>query len=129
MRVGLIMLVSALGLASRRYASTLPLFLSRYAGDTLWALAVFLGIGFLWPGAKTRSVALLALGISVAVELSQLYHASWIDAIRGTAIGGLALGYQFVGSDLVCYTAGVGLGALGEWLTRRGPREKSVVAR
>jgi hypothetical protein len=44
-----------------------------------------------------------------------LYHAGWIDAIRATRLGGLILGYGFLWSDLVCYAAGVGLGAILEW--------------
>ena len=55
---------------------------------------------------------MLALAFSVAVELSQLYHAPWIDSIRQTTLGGLILGFDFVWSDLVCYALGVGLGVL-----------------
>ena len=59
---------------------------------------------------------MLALAFSVAVELSQLYHASWIDSIRHTTLGGLILGFDFVWSDLACYALGVGLGVSGEIL-------------
>ena len=34
------------------------------------------------------------------VEESQLYHASWIDSIRGTTLGALVLGHGFLWSDL-----------------------------
>jgi hypothetical protein len=43
-----------------------------------------------------------------------LYHAPWIDSIRGTTLGGLILGYGYLWSDLACYAVGVGLGALME---------------
>ena len=55
---------------------------------------------------------MLALAFSVAVELSQLYHAPWIDSIRHTTIGGLILGFGFLWSDLACYALGVVLGVL-----------------
>ena len=110
----LIVVVSALGIGSRRYAAVLPGFVAAYAGDTLWALAAFLGFGVLLPRASTRKVALLAMAFSVAVELSQLYHAPWIDAIRGTTVGGLILGFGFLWSDLACYALGVGIGVLIE---------------
>jgi hypothetical protein len=113
--MGLIGLVCALGIGSRRYALVLPEVIAAYAGDTLWALAVFLGIGLLWPRASTGRVAGGALVVCLAVELSQLYHAPWIDAIRGTRLGGLILGFGFLWSDLVCYTAGVGLGVVFEF--------------
>lgn len=110
-QIALIVLVCALGLGSRRFGDALPGFVAAYAGDTLWALAAFLGIGLLVPRASTGIVALAALGVSLAVELSQLYHAPWIDSIRGTTPGGLLLGFAFVWSDLACYAVGVGLGA------------------
>jgi hypothetical protein len=110
----LIVLVSILGIGSRRFGSILPGFIATYAGDSLWALAAFLAIGVILPRASTQTVALLALFLSVAVELSQLYHAPWIDSIRSTTVGGLLLGFGFLWSDLACYTAGVGMGVLME---------------
>jgi Protein of unknown function (DUF2809) len=116
----LIALVSILGIGSRRYAHILPSFLTAYAGDTSWALAAFLGMGLLLPRASTGTIALLAMILSVAVELSQLYHSPWIDAIRQTTLGGLILGFGFLWSDLVCYALGVGLGTLLELIYALG---------
>ena len=62
-------------------------------------------------------LGLLAIGISFAIELSQLYRAPWIDSIRATRPGALVLGQGFLWSDLVCYSAGVVLAmALDAWL-------------
>jgi hypothetical protein len=102
-------LVVVMGLASRRYAADLPSFLARYAGDTLWAATVFVLIGVLrarWP---TGRVAAAALATSYGVEISQLYHAPWIDAVRATRLGALVLGYGFLWSDVACYTVGVAI--------------------
>ena len=107
-------LVIALGLASRQYAAVLPAFVAEYAGDTLWALMVFLIVGLLAPRWSSLRVAAAALAISFAVEVSQLYHAPWIDAIRDTRVGGLVLGFGFLWSDLACYTLGVALGVMLE---------------
>lgn len=112
--IALIALVVVLGLGSRRFASRLPGFVAAYAGDTLWALAAFLGVGLLLPRTPTWRVALLSLGFSAGIEVSQLYHAPWIDSIRGTTVGGLVLGFGFVWSDLACYAVGVGLGVVIE---------------
>lgn len=109
------MVVVALGLASRRYGSHLPPFLAEYAGDTLWALLVFLGVSALRPRAPLLHRGATALGFAVVVEVSQLYHAPWIDAIRATRIGGLVLGFGFLWTDLVCYGAGVLLGVCLDW--------------
>lgn len=119
-------MVTVLGLASRRYAPVLPDVVARYAGDTLWALLAFIVIGVLAPRWRTARVAGLALAVSYLVEISQLYHAPWIDAIRATRAGALALGMGFLWSDLVCYAAGVALGAGVESVTalraRSSPR-------
>ena len=117
LQFALIVVVSFLGIGSRRYGGHLPGFIADYAGDTLWALAAFLGFGLVLPLASTRTVAVLALVLSFAVELSQLYHASWIDSIRHTTLGGLLLGFDFVWSDLACYFVGVGLGVLMEQIS------------
>src|SRR5262245_19178640 len=102
-------LVVALGLASRRYPALLPDFISRYAGDTLLAVMVFGILGTLATRWSSLRVATVTLCVSYAVELSQLYHAPWIDGIRATRLGGLVLGIGFLWSDIVCYTVGVAL--------------------
>lgn len=112
--LGQIALVVLLGLGSRRFAAHLPAFVAAYAGDTLWATAAFLGFGLVMPRASTWAVAVLAMAISVLVEAGQLYKAPWIDSIRRTTLGGLALGFDFVWGDLACYAVGVVLGILIE---------------
>jgi len=104
-----ICLIVALGLASRRYASSLPVFLARYAGDTLWAMVMFGVVGLLAAEWSSFRVAVATLMQSYAIEGSQLSHASWLDAVRQTRFGGLVLGYGFLWSDIVCYTVGVGI--------------------
>jgi Protein of unknown function (DUF2809) len=111
-------LAATLGIGSRRYAYILPRFIAAYAGDTLWALAAFLGFGLCLPSASTGTIAMLAMAFFVAIELSQFYHAPWIDSIRDTTLGGLILGYGFLWSDLACYAAGVGLGVIIEIMLR-----------
>ncbi len=110
----MIALVVALGLGSRRYAGHLSGFVAAYAGDTLWALVAFLGIGLVQPRASTWRVALLAMSFSILIDMSQLYHAPWIDSIRGTTLGALVLGHGFLRTDLACYAVGVGTGMLVE---------------
>jgi len=115
-------LVIGLGLASRRYAAALPIFVARYAGDTLWAVMVFVGIGILAPRWSTFRVAVVALAVSYSIECSQLYHAPWIDTLRHTRVGGLVLGYGFLWTDIACYSVGVALAVVIEiwvWKTAK----------
>lgn len=117
----IIAIVIVAGLGSRsRWAIHLPTFIAAYAGDTLWALMIYLGLGFILPRAKVRSLAIAAISISFAIEVSELYQADWINRIRNTTLGGLVLGFGFKWSDLVCYTTGILIGALGNhWLHMR----------
>ena len=109
---GYVILTVALGLFSR--SGYLPDFLYGYLGDALYALMFFFIIGFVFPKFSTIKVALIALSFCFAIEISQLYHAEWIDTIRQTRIGGLVLGFGFLWSDLLSYTFGVITGALLE---------------
>lgn len=93
--------------------------MATYAGDTLWALMVFLGLGFLFPAARTPVLAGAALGIAFAVEFSQLCEADWLNRIRATRLGALVLGKGWVATDLLCYAVGVGIGAVGEVVGRK----------
>lgn len=112
---GLVAAVIAAGLISRSSrASVLPDFVTFYGGDTLWALMVFLILGFLFPAARTVVLAGMALGISFAVEFSQLCEADWLNRIRATRAGALVLGKGWVATDLLCYVVGVGIGVAGE---------------
>ena len=108
-----------LGLGSRHYAAALPAWLAAYAGDTLWALLVFWLVVLLRPRWPLPRVGVVAFGLALAVEISQLYQASWLNAIRHTTLGGLVLGYGFLWTDVVCYGAGVLAGCGLEWSWQR----------
>jgi glycopeptide antibiotics resistance protein len=110
--LALIVLTVLAGLASRHFSSSLPRWITLYLGDALWALMVFFGFAFLFKRKSTLWIAAATLLFSFAIEISQLYHAPWIDSIRHTRIGGLILGFGFLWSDLVFYTAGIVLGVV-----------------
>lgn len=112
----LTMLVISFGLFSRKIAYQLPERVNLYLGDALWALMIFLMTGFVFNKVSTIRSAIIALSFCYLIELSQLYHASWIDNIRHTMLGGLILGYGFLWSDILAYFIGVGFGAVLEKL-------------
>ncbi len=92
----------------------MPAFLAEYAGDTLWALMLFLLMSTLLAGRPVLARAGISLVLAFLVEITQLYHAPWIDSIRQTTLGGLVLGFGFLWSDLVCYSVGIAIGLIGE---------------
>ena len=108
----------------------MPAFLAEYAGDTLWALMLFLLVSTLLAGRPIRTRATISLALAFLVEISQLYHAPWIDSIRQTTLGGLVLGFGFLWTDLACYSVGIVTGSLTEWGIRRfGPKLEKFSSR
>ena len=118
----LIIIVMILGLLSRKL-DNLPVIVSLYAGDILWALMVFLIIAFIFNKKSTIFIISWAIIFSYSIEISQLYHAPWIDAIRNTTLGGLILGFGFLWSDLICYTIGIIIGIIIEKLLNKKRRK------
>jgi hypothetical protein len=122
----LVVATIALGLASRRFAPPLPDAVRLYVGDVLWATTVYLLAATVWVRAPVAQLAGGALAFSFAVEASQLYHAPWIDSVRGTRPGALVLGFGFLWSDLACYTLGVAVAALVDVALSGGARRPSL---
>lgn len=120
--------VIALGLASRKWPSLLPAVLGKYPGDALWAAMMFALCCIAWPRGATWRLAAIALAICWAVEVSQLYHAPWIDAIRATPPGHLVLGSAFHAVDLVAYAVGVMIAAFVERAAARRPGTRAPAA-
>jgi hypothetical protein len=110
-----IALVIGTGLLWRSGLLALPPFLTKYGGDSLWALVAFLCFGFAFPRSTTRHIALGAICFAWSVEFLQLYHAPWIDGLRSTRLGRLVLGNTFNSPDLLAYVLGVAVGALTEF--------------
>jgi threonine/homoserine/homoserine lactone efflux protein len=100
------------GLATRRFRRSLPAAVGLYAGDVLWATMVYLLAAAIWPRASIRRLAVGTGAFALAIEVGQLYHAPWIDAVRNTRLGGLVLGFGFLWSDLACYAVGIALAVL-----------------
>ena len=102
----IVLVVIALGLASRKFPGLFPAVLGKYPGDALWTMMVFFGLAVMAPRMTIARLTLWALAISYAVEFGQLYQAPWIVAVRAHPLGHLVLGTAFGWMDLVAYTAG-----------------------
>jgi len=109
----------ALGLASRKFPALFPSLLGKYPGDALWAIMVFCIWGMLLPRSTTAKLALYALLTSYADEFSQLYQSDWINRIRSTPAGHLALGSAFSWFDMLAYTVGIALVVAGTAVKRK----------
>lgn len=107
-------LVLITGYLSRRWSAR-DSFVHDYMGDAIWAAMIYFGFRCLLPAAPLRKAFTAALITCFLIEISQLYQAPWLNAIRHTWLGGLILGYVFLWSDLLMYS----LGILAAWLTDR----------
>ncbi len=114
---GMVLLI-ALGLWWRSGCPPFPQFLVKYGGDALWALVLFQGLAVLVPRCRTIPLAAVALGLACAVEFLQLHHGAWLEAVRSTRLGRLALGSTFNPPDLIAYAVGISIGAVVDWQCR-----------
>lgn len=103
-----------LGLMSRLLSAHLPHAINLMLGDAIWASMIFILLAIVLKKVSTARVALASLLFCYAIEITQLYHAPWIDTLRATRIGGLILGFGFLWSDLVAYAVGVATAAIVE---------------
>lgn len=106
------LVVMVMGLLSRKFMFIFPKNIAPYVGDMLWAMMVYFGFRFLLPNFSLLKSFSMAIIFSFAIEISQLYQADWINAIRRTTIGGLILGYGFLWEDIVSYSIGIVIGVI-----------------
>ncbi|MEP6748818.1 MAG: DUF2809 domain-containing protein [Bacteroidota bacterium] len=108
----LFLLVIPLGLSTRKEPQWYFSFMADYGGDILWSTMFFLLFRCFWPQEPLWKIALYTYSFSVAIEISQLYQAPWINSIRHTFLGSMLLGFSFSWSDILCYLVGTVAGLL-----------------
>ena len=104
----------ALGIALRFHLPA-PELLRDATGGAAYVVAASLAVLLLQPRLTAPAAAILGLAITCAVEFSQLISLPWLDAIRATRLGRLALGTTFSWYDFGPYV----VGALLAWLVIR----------
>jgi hypothetical protein len=107
-----ILVVTLLGLASRKYTFLFPEMLGKYPGDALWSLMVYFVWAFCKPTITPYRIAIYALITSYLDELSQLIQVPWLNLIRHTTLGHLILGTGFSWYDMFFYTIGIVIGII-----------------
>ncbi|MFF2885792.1 DUF2809 domain-containing protein [Paenibacillus sp. NPDC057967] len=105
--VGVTVLMLAAGLATRTWAGYMPEFVALHAGDALWAAMIYSGFRVIGAHKRLGWAVACSIGFCFAIEISQLYQADWIHAVRETKLGGLVLGRGFLFVDLIRYVIGI----------------------
>lgn len=103
-----------LGLLLQRARPALPVVAGDALGDALWASMIYWIVGGIRPSLSRSRRVIIALLACWSVELSQLYHAAWIDGWRRTTLGHLVLGTDFDARDLVAYAVGIAVALMLE---------------
>jgi hypothetical protein len=121
------LIVIVLGLLSRKMSDYIPNSIDSYLGDALWALMIYFIARVIFVHKEINKVAVISLIFCFLVEISQLYHAPWIDSIRKTTLGGLVLGYGFLWSDIRAYCVGVLIGFIIDKLRESKYARRSLI--
>ncbi|MFT5194468.1 MAG: hypothetical protein ACI9EW_004016 [Cellvibrionaceae bacterium] len=109
--IPIIVLLFAIGLPTRITPNTYPFWYTTYAGDFIWAMMIFFlyRLFFRW---QPIQAFLVALSTTYIIEITQLFNPLWLENLRSIKLIGLIIGYSFLWSDIVAYTAGISLGAI-----------------
>lgn len=105
--ISIILATVIMGLGSRHFAMYLPKWVNLYFGDFLWAFMIFFIFAIILRDKSTLGIIAFSLIYCYLIEISQVYHSTWIDNIRRTTVGHLILGRGFLWSDLISYTIGI----------------------
>ena len=103
----LYLIVVPIGYATRKLPQLFHPFIAEFGGDTLWAAMFVFLFRAIWSKTALWKLVLYTYLFTVAIEISQLYHAPWIDRLRSSFLGKMLLGSGFLWSDLACYLTGV----------------------
>ena len=112
-----------LGLAVHWGGKNLPPSMRDVVGDALWGAMIFWWASALAPHARVAVRAAAAVAFCWAIELSQMVHPAWLESLRATTLGHLALGSDFDLRDFAAYAAGVIATAVLDLTLRRRGRE------
>jgi len=122
-----VIIVMGAGLLSRKFSYIFPEIVNDYLGDSLWAVMIYGMVAFIFKNRPIKWIATCSILFCYAIEISQLYHAPWIDSIRNTRLGGLVLGFGFLWTDLLAYTLGIGFAILIERIAYLKPSKNSYL--
>ena len=101
--LGIMLLLTPLGLLSRFVPLGLPQVIVKYGGSSLWAAMVYWLIAFLFARLPSTAIGLIAFLISIGVEFLKRLHAPALDSFRNTFAGKILLGRYFSYKDIAVY--------------------------
>ncbi len=106
-RIGLALLILVpLGFSTKFYDGPLTGWVNNGAGDILYPIFWFLLLLLFFPKISFAAAALAVFAFSSAIEITQLFHPVWLEALRQNFILRTILGSGFEWIDFFYYAVG-----------------------
>jgi hypothetical protein len=107
--IPIVLFIIAIGLLARTIPDHLPHWYTTYFGDFLWAMLIFFLYCLVFR-MKPKRAFYCSIITTYLIEISQLFHPPWLEALRSMKVFSLILGFGFLWSDIIAYTLGISLG-------------------
>jgi len=104
--------VTPLGFATKLYRGPVEVWVANYLGGVLYEVFWILVVQFIRPSLSPWRVAGWVLAVTSALELAQLWHPPFLEAVRDTFVGRALIGTTFAWWDFPHYAVGCVIGAL-----------------
>lgn len=108
-----IIIIIPLGLVSKFYKGPLDQWLNNYSGGIFYEIFWILLVILIKPKIKPSIATLWVFMITALLEVLQLWHPPFLEAIRATLIGRLLIGTTFDWWDFLHYILGCTITLLG----------------
>jgi hypothetical protein len=119
-----LLIVTPLGFATKSYPGPGSAWMQHYAGGVLYVMFWILVVLAVRPGLSPRRVAIAVFLVTSALEVLQLWHPAWLEALRAPFLGKALLGTTFAWWDFPHYALGAVAAVL---LVRRlAPQRRSA---
>lgn len=105
-----IILITPFGFATKFYTGPFHAWINDSLGGVLYEMFWCLVAAFFLPKAETRAIALWVFVVTCILEILQLWHPSFLEAVRSTFIGRTLIGTSFAWTDIPHYAIGCWLG-------------------
>ena len=116
-----ILIITSLGFASKFYAGPGAKWFNNSLGGFLYEIFWCLVISFILIKVKSWKIALSVFMITCILEVLQLWHPAFLEAIRSTFIGRTIIGTSFVPSDFIYYA----IGSITGWILLKKIRKST----
>lgn len=102
--------IIVLGLWSKRYPGPARFWVNNSVSGIFYEIFWCLFFALLLPKTRPWVIAAWVLGVTCALEFSQLWHPAFLEPIRANFWGAALIGTTFVWSDFPYYFIGCGIG-------------------